>query len=699
MALNIQYQLRPSYVGFSGGTIRLDETRVIDISALLAAGFGTITADSRDAVLIGALDAYPALIRSGQTENPPLPIYSTLGLQVRGKGVQTVDLDGAGENFAVATDADGKLTLVRVATKVELDQNTASLASEALARAAGDQGVRDSIPAAVAANSTVISATAAAASAAIDAKLAGAQTILARQTETPIDDPAVVAITDESGRRTFLEALISGGPTANAVRLMFSALKSFFVPSNDRAIESDVAFAITDDQDRPPDLAVDRSGKLVWGTIASIFTRARESARYGRGLFVADGMVEWWSIFCLRTTMRVGYERVVGGCIGGYPGVAGEIFVWESTPRGTKVEQVNIAPSDDHNAPSLVELFDGSLLCINTQHNNDNKWHLSLSDASGSIESMADAPPVVLTMPTDTSYAEPFLNRHQSDATKSVIWALGRMGSAPGFSWRHVTITIDHATRAVTLGTVRTVIAPSPRQCYMIAADSHRPTNQSQELRIAFGYNPEPEDGDSGSDIHAVSRLRLDCATGDLRTLPSGTVVGNVITGAGLPLADDTVERFLPEPQSGWSRRLFYERPGPIKGAVGVCDFPVANPAAGVYRVVDDDGLVREYGAPGKKIGNIGGSYVAGLAFPSPCYGETVAVCREANGLSTLEEHRVTRGAQTARILRRSPKRLARPFYALGGSDLGPMCAEIDYYDQSTYRNWISTLVSGNPWN
>ncbi len=145
MALNIEYELRDAYeANFSGGTIRLDDVRVIDIAALLAAGSGTIVADSTDGVLIGALDAYPALIRVGMTEDPPLPIYSTTPLRVRAAGERTLDLEGAAADLVVSTDENGDLQLVPYVKPEELDEALSSLASssavtaEATARAAAD---------------------------------------------------------------------------------------------------------------------------------------------------------------------------------------------------------------------------------------------------------------------------------------------------------------------------------------------------------------------------------------------------------------------------------------------------------------------------------------------------------------------------------------------------------------------------------
>lgn len=98
----VSYQLKPSYQGsFTGGSATVDPNRTLDIDSELAAGAGTITVDAADLQLVAALDAYPALQRSGATESPPpvayraetplvtRPIPATAGL------VPTLQADGS----------------------------------------------------------------------------------------------------------------------------------------------------------------------------------------------------------------------------------------------------------------------------------------------------------------------------------------------------------------------------------------------------------------------------------------------------------------------------------------------------------------------------------------------------------------------------------------------------------------------------
>lgn len=70
---NITYQLRAGVSGYTGGVIRVDDTRAYDVGAALAAGSGTITAPDTDAALLAALDAYAPLQRTGSTSSPPTP--------------------------------------------------------------------------------------------------------------------------------------------------------------------------------------------------------------------------------------------------------------------------------------------------------------------------------------------------------------------------------------------------------------------------------------------------------------------------------------------------------------------------------------------------------------------------------------------------------------------------------------------------
>lgn len=70
---NIAYTLKPAYVGsYSGGTIRVDDTRSFDVGAALTAGGGTISVADTDAALVSALDAYLPLQRSGTSASPPV---------------------------------------------------------------------------------------------------------------------------------------------------------------------------------------------------------------------------------------------------------------------------------------------------------------------------------------------------------------------------------------------------------------------------------------------------------------------------------------------------------------------------------------------------------------------------------------------------------------------------------------------------
>lgn len=64
----IQYQLKPAYVGaYTGGVIRVDDSRSYNVGTSLTAGSGTLNIDDTDSALVLALDNYAALRRVGTT--------------------------------------------------------------------------------------------------------------------------------------------------------------------------------------------------------------------------------------------------------------------------------------------------------------------------------------------------------------------------------------------------------------------------------------------------------------------------------------------------------------------------------------------------------------------------------------------------------------------------------------------------------
>lgn len=64
----IQYQLKPAYTtSFTGGTIRVDDSRSYNVGTQLTAGGGTLNIDDTDTGLVFALDNYQALRRVGST--------------------------------------------------------------------------------------------------------------------------------------------------------------------------------------------------------------------------------------------------------------------------------------------------------------------------------------------------------------------------------------------------------------------------------------------------------------------------------------------------------------------------------------------------------------------------------------------------------------------------------------------------------
>lgn len=118
--MNVEYQLRESYQGSFAGTISLDGATV-DIAAMLAAGDGTLVVDGNNASLLAILDAYPALIRVGETDTAAPPIYSTAPLLVRRPTRQPINVEGAPVGAALSVDPTGNLALLPIVGQDDLD--------------------------------------------------------------------------------------------------------------------------------------------------------------------------------------------------------------------------------------------------------------------------------------------------------------------------------------------------------------------------------------------------------------------------------------------------------------------------------------------------------------------------------------------------------------------------------------------------
>lgn len=115
-------------------------------------------------------------------------------------------------------------------------------------------------------------ATVAAAESAVAAELAAADLVAGSDARLPaptVSDEVFFSITDEDGRRTWLEVGMDGKPTARAADLLYAPLG--ITPGVDPV--DDIAFSITDDTGRRTDIEVRTDGHFAQRTVDNIGSR------------------------------------------------------------------------------------------------------------------------------------------------------------------------------------------------------------------------------------------------------------------------------------------------------------------------------------------------------------------------------------------------------------------------------------------
>jgi hypothetical protein len=398
---------------------------------------------------------------------------------------------------------------------------------------------------------------------------------------------------------------------------------------------------------------------------------------------LSDGIVEWWT-GPLAT-------RLTGRTVGGAIASDGTIVAWQTTDNGATTRvPVAVASPDDHSCPALWAADGHRMVMVRSEHGSDVLLRVRVSDAAGTIESLAAYAEQTYDWGAGVSYAQVHHITHLSDATQDTFWVFARVTLS---TWAMLPLSVDQATGAVTFGTPVTVLSATG-QTYISTADAH--SDGQQVIRVAWGYNPSAAS-------HVVRYLEIDCPTGAI-TSPLDPDVASSIDGTGLPVVDTDVSPLLGEPLEGWSRRLFYVRPGPASPAVCYADWDETTPEAAIYRVTAFTGLgdqvTTTYGVAGVRLGyTAAANYIAGMSFPDPCEDDRVAVARvDVDGLSTVDVMEI--GADgttmlTTQITSDATNRLARPTWPRGSADL--IVTEVTHYG-ATYSDFAANLMLYRAW-
>lgn len=333
---------------------------------------------------------------------------------------------------------------------------------------------------------------------------------------------------------------------------------------------------------------------------------------------------------------------------------------------------------DDHNNPAVVAVPDRPLLAFYARHSCDRVLRYRISAAP--LDAAEWLPERQLTFGGVTTYAQV----HVRDLEVHVFTRVGETG----WSYRR------SADWAESWDPERPfIVLDTDQQAYMptaLLADR-------RTVRVAISGHPKDYED---KPVHDIWACLVDLATGDV-TLPStGTVIANVATGVGLPLAQGRLELVLSTPLDrtvnvfdvsiGDEFEIAYSSKQRSDESTIDARYHVSRLGAG--------GWVSEDVAPaGAIFGYIpAGFYVGGMAFPAGGDSGRVYVSREDNGLWHLEEYsRSTAGWMGRPLVEPGGERTVRPWAVSGSTspDDSVLALVLEHYDHD-YCGTRSRLVT-----
>jgi hypothetical protein len=332
---------------------------------------------------------------------------------------------------------------------------------------------------------------------------------------------------------------------------------------------------------------------------------------------------------------------------------------------------------DDHNNPALLAVAGRPLICFYSRH--DAAEGLRYRISRSPLDLAAWDPEQMLTFGGPTTYAQVHLagdELHLFTRVDETRWGW-RVSADWGRSW----------------GPARDLLAfDTDQQVYMASAL----LGDGRTLRIAVSGHPKEYEK---KPLHDIWACLVDLGSGDVRT-PLGKRLGNLRTGAGLPLDYPALER-VQRTAADRTVNLFDVGSGPtfeiafvskLKDDLSTRDarYHVAALRDGVWQV---DDLV----PAGRKFGYIdAGLYVGGMAFPERAGDGLVYLTRESKGLWHLEQWRRHDGGRwTGRdLVPPGPQRLVRPWAVTPAApEIGVVALELERYADDSYYDTRSHLV------
>lgn len=483
-----------------------------------------------------------------------------------------------------------------------------------------------------------------------------------------------VSFVDDRGSRSFMEAASDGSPSNHSADLIVKKI----TPALDAPLKEITGIEDVGDQTGWAWAVRDSEGYVALG-LREDGTMFPELDRDPADVLVKKAIHEWW-IEPIAFWQNSPYPRLIHGAYS----TTGQILVCEKPESGISKTVIvgKTGNTDDHNTPAVFEV--GSrIAAVWQEHNADHLLKFAISDPDGSLNSMVANPIQQVGINGACSYAQVIKINHLSDATQTTFFVITRRDTN---DWGFLRIKIMHDTAGISLVTPYTTLLSAGGQSYITMEEAHGSGNQ--KVRFAWGYNPAHTN-------HAVFFLELDLVTGAI-TSPGSSFTAN-LSGTNLPITYASNTAILPETATGWSRRLYYTRPGPYRQAVAYADFQEgAWESTAELKLIEWTGSawdIKSYGLIGRAFSATNESYGGGPGFPNPCYNDKIAYPQTVNGVSQMVVRQTVRDVDTQKVIAESTWPLGRAVFPKNGNPIGVIYAEI-YRHVNAGLAFDSTLQS-----
>ncbi|HWA19612.1 MAG TPA: BNR-4 repeat-containing protein [Devosia sp.] len=333
---------------------------------------------------------------------------------------------------------------------------------------------------------------------------------------------------------------------------------------------------------------------------------------------------------------------------------------------------------DDHNNPALLAVEGKPLVCFYSRHDAEEGLRYRISDGPLSLDGWQ--PEQILTFGGSTTYAQV----HDVDGTLHLFTRVNetRWGWCMSEDW------------AKSWSPPRDFLAfDTDQQVYMATAI----LRNGRIMRVGVSGHPKEYEN---KPLHDVWACEVDLETGAVTLPSSGCEIGNLKTGAGMPLdypALELVHRTAPDRTTN----LFDVSSGPVFeiGYVSKIkdDHSTRDARYHVASLRNGQWLVEDVVAAGAKFGYIhAGLYVGGVAFPERTAPGQVYLTRESEGLWHLEFWRRDKTGRWSGtdLVEPGATRLARPWAVSPPAEqLGVVALALERYAEDSYYGSLSHLV------